>query len=263
MSNTPTMQNVQNTQPLPALVTLTSSGRIATLTLNRPEARNALSLALLADLHTCLDELAVRDDISVVVLRGAGKAFCAGMDLKAVLDDPGAPALLLHSLADVTLKLRALKQVTLANVSGAAIGGGCGLACVCDIAATHADCKVGYPEVDLGVCPAVVAPWLVRKIGAGKARRVLLSGGLMSGTQAHTLGMLDYVTSTREELQPLVDEIAARLASGGPHALAATKSLLNRLDGSDDGASVKAGADLSAKVLMSEETRALLAAKMG
>jgi enoyl-CoA hydratase/carnithine racemase len=254
------MHTIPNT---PSLVTLTTSARIATLTLNRPEARNALSLALLKDLHTHLDELLSRSDISVVVVAGAGKAFCAGMDLKAVLDDPGAPELLLHSLADATLKLRALKQVTLANVSGAAIGGGCGLACVCDIAATHAESKVGYPEVDLGVCPAVVAPWLVRKIGAGKARRVLLSGGLMSGKEAHALGMMDHVTTTREELQPFVDELAARLATGGPHALAATKSLLNSLDGSDDGASVTAGADLSAKVVMSAETRALLAAKLG
>jgi enoyl-CoA hydratase/carnithine racemase len=152
----------------------------------------------------------------------------------------------------LTLKIRTLPQVTLAKVHGAAIGGGCGLSCVCDLAATHADSKMGYPEVDLGVCPAVVAPWLVRKIGAGAARRVLLSGGLMSGREAFDLGMVDH----------LVAALATRLAAGGPHALRATKDLLNRLDGSLDAALLHAAADLSAKVVATEETRAALRARM-
>lgn len=245
-----------------ALATLTFAGRIATLTLNRPEARNALSTTLLADLHLCLDEVKTRCDVSVLVVTGAGKAFCAGMDLKAVLDDPAAPGVLLHSLADATLKLRSLPQVTLAHVNGAAIGGGCGIACVCDIAATHEDSKVGYPEVDLGVCPAVVAPWLVRKIGAGKARRVLLSGGLMSGKAAYEMGMIDHIAPDLQSLAVLVSEVSTRLATGGPKALAATKSLLNTLDGSSDPTHVKQGADLSAKIVNSAETREMLLAKL-
>jgi enoyl-CoA hydratase/carnithine racemase len=185
------------------------------------------------------------------------------MDLKAVLDDPAAPGKLLHSLADLTLKLRALPCITVAKVNGAAIGGGCGLTCVCDMAITHADAKLGYPEVDLGVCPAVVAPWLVRKIGAGKARRVLLSGGIMSGAKAYELGMVDHLVESVDMLDAACSELTTRLASGGPHALRATKSLLNQLDGSLDADVVKRGADLSAKVVAMEETRAMLRAKMG
>jgi len=244
------------------LAQLAIAGRIATLSLNRPEARNALSLELLAALHTRLDELAAHTDVTVLVLTGQGKSFCAGMDLKAVLDDPQAPGLLLHSLADVTLKLRALPLVSLAMVNGAAIGGGCGLSCVCDMAITHADSKMGYPEVDLGVCPAVVAPWLVKKIGAGPARRVLLSGGLMSGQRAFELGMVDHLVATLDDLAPAANELAARLATGGPHALRATKSLLNQLDHSSEPDFVKRGADLSAKVVAMEETKALLRGKM-
>lgn len=244
------------------LATLTTSGRIATLTLNRPDARNALSIDLLGALHAHAEALARRDDVSVLVLTGAGKSFCAGMDLKAVLDDPAAPRRLLHLLADFTLKLRALPMVTLAKVNGAAIGGGCGLACVCDIALTHSDSKMGYPEVDLGVCPAVVAPWLVRKIGAGAARRVLLMGGLMSGQQAFGIGMVDQIVPGAGDLDGAADALAQRLAQGGPHALRATKNLLNTIDGSVDATLVKRGADLSADVVAMPETQRTLRAKL-
>ncbi len=249
-------------QDINELAQLSVAGKVATLTLNRPEARNALSLDLLAALHARVDEVAA-SKAQVLVVTGAGKAFCAGMDLKLVLDTPGAPEKLLHSLADLTLKLRALPMVSVAKVNGAAIGGGCGLSCVCDIAVTHADSKMGYPEVDLGVCPAVVAPWLVRKVGAGRARMILLMGGLVTGERAFELGMVDRVVPTIAELDAGVDEIVQRLCSGGPHALAATKQLLNDLDGSHNAGVVKRGADLSAKVVAMPETQAVLRAKFG
>jgi enoyl-CoA hydratase/carnithine racemase len=224
-----------------------------------------LSVELLDALHARVRELALPEfaRASVLVVQGEGKAFCAGMDLKAVLGDPVGSRALLHSLAELTLALRALPMVTLASVHGAAIGGGCGLACVCDIAITHADSKMGYPEVDLGVCPAVVAPWLVKKIGAGRARRVLLSGGVMSGQQAFEIGMVDHVVASGAELGPATDALALRLSQGGPNALRATKELLNRLDGSLDAEAVRRGADLSASVLQTPETQAALRAKMG
>src|SRR5687768_10609579 len=106
------------------LAQLTYDGPAAILSLNRPDARNALSIDLLHALHVRVDELAHRDDITVLVVTGEGKAFCAGMDLKAVLSTPGLPFELLSSLAEFTIKLRALPQVTVAKVNGAAIGGG-------------------------------------------------------------------------------------------------------------------------------------------
>ncbi|MDX2017477.1 MAG: enoyl-CoA hydratase/isomerase family protein [Planctomycetota bacterium] len=244
------------------LVTLSAQSPVGTLTLNRPDARNALSLELLDALHARLDELAARTDLHVLVVTGAGKAFCAGMDLKLVLDVPGAPLKLLTSLAEATLKLRALPMVTLAKVNGAAIGGGCGLACVCDLTLTHADAKLGFPEVDLGVCPAVVAPWLVRKVGAGHARRILLSGGLMSGERAFSLAMVDHLVPGLADLDAAADTIAQRLASGGPNALRATKDLLNHLDDSINPDLPLKGAQLSAKVIASDEAQAMLRAKM-
>ncbi|MFZ4573713.1 MAG: enoyl-CoA hydratase/isomerase family protein [Phycisphaerales bacterium] len=245
-----------------SLATVEHAGSIATITLRRADARNALSLDLLAALHTAVDGLASRRETSVVVLTGEGRAFCAGMDLKAVLDDPAAPLALLGSLADFCLKLRALPAVTLAKVNGAAIGGGCGVATVCDIAITHADSKMGFPEVDLGVCPAVVAPWLVRKVGAGTARMILLQGGLMSGRQAHERRIVDHLVDSADQLDAAAARIAERLATGGPEALRATKRLLNDLDGSLDAAVARRGAELSAKVLASPEAQAMLRSKL-
>lgn len=241
------------------LATLDIAGPIATLTLNRPEARNALSLPLLDALHAALDDLP--SGPHVLVVTGAGKSFCSGMDLKSVLGDERAPPALLHGIARLTTRLRTLPMVVVAKVNGAAIGGGCGLACACDLVLSHADAKLGFPEVDLGVCPAVVAPVLVRKIGAGRARAILLRGGLMTGTAAHEVGIVDELAGTREGLDVLCDTVAKRLAAGGASAIAATKRLLTELDGSGDGALAARGADLSAAVLASPEARERLAAR--
>jgi methylglutaconyl-CoA hydratase len=225
------------------------------LSLNRPDARNALSIDLLTAAIAQVDAIADDPTVRAVILTGAGRAFCAGMDLRQVLDDPAAPARLLGLLADLTLRIRATPAPVVARVNGAAIGGGCGLACVCDFALTHADSKMGFPEVDLGVCPAVVAPWLVKRVGPGRARQILLAGGLMSGQRAFELGIVSSVTPTQEALDAAVDDLVARLVTGGPAAMTATKRLLNDLDGSTDATLVRKGAELSAEVLRTPETR--------
>jgi len=247
------------------LALLTTEGRIATLTMNRGESRNSMSLGMLEAMHGRVDEL-VESDCSVLVLTGAGRAFCAGMDLKAVvIEASGDPTLgekLLTSLAELTIKIRSLPMVTVASVNGAAIGGGCGLSCVCDVSVSHADAKLGFPEVDLGLCPAVIAPWVVAKMGAGRARMAMLMGGIMSGARGHELGLIDHLTADREGLESLTAEIAERLASGGPKALAATKDLLNVIDGTVDPAMVLRGAKLSAGVLATPEAQAVLMARL-
>lgn len=245
------------------LATLAISPPEATVTLNRPDARNALSIELLEALHARLDDLAKRSDIHVVTLTGAGKAFCAGMDLKQVLGAPDAPLRLLTLLAELCLKVRALPMVTVAAVNGAAIGGGCGLATVCDVSVTHANSRMGFPEVDLGVCPAVVAPWLVRKIGAGPARAVLLRGGVMSGADAHARGIADQCVASKDDLPTAVRALTEKFATGGPRALAATKRLLNELDGSLDPAAARRAAELSAGVLATPEAQAMLRSRLG
>lgn len=252
---------------MPDLATLTIEGPVATLTLNRPDAHNALSIAMLADTHACMDELEplTKSDNAptVLVVTGAGRSFCAGMDLKEVIieDDPTLPQQLLESLARLTHRIRLLPMVVVGRVNGAAIGGGCGLVTVCDLAVTHEDAKLGFPEVDLGLCPAVVAPWLVRKIGPGKARQVLLSGGLMSGATAWVLGIVSSTVETRDELDDAVRKLTDTLATGGREALAATKKILNTLDGSTDLAILLEAAKLSASVLATEDAQNRLKAR--
>jgi len=167
------------------LATLEVSGRVAMVAFNRPATHNALSIELLGAMAGRIGEIeamfARGEGPTVVVLTGAGKSFCAGMDLEQVIvenaGDEARPLALLHGLAELTLRIRALPAVVVAKVNGAAIGGGCGLTCVADLSITFAENKMGFPEVDLGICPAVVAPWLVRKIGAGGHGRCFLPAG--------------------------------------------------------------------------------------
>lgn len=245
-----------------SLATLTIDARVARLTINRPEQRNALSLDLLNALHARVDELRARD-VSLCVITGEGKAFCAGMDLKAVLGNPAGSLELLTMLAELTYKIRTLECITLGVVNGAAIGGGCGIVTVCDLAITFAHNKMGFPEVDLGVCPAVVAPWLVRKIGPGRARSVLLAGGLMDGTQARDIGIVSSLVEHHADLHEASERMIAHLSASAPNAIRATKGLLNTLDGSLDRDLLLRAAKLSADVLNTPTTQAMLRAKLG
>lgn len=252
------------------LATLEINGPVATVTINRPEQRNAMSIEMLEALHACVDRLEETQGVVVTVLTGAGRAFCAGMDLKQVIiakdrggsGEPMLPKRLLASLGRLTVKIRCLPSVVVAKVNGAAIGGGCGLACVADLVVTHADAKLGFPEVDLGLCPAVVTPWLVRKIGGGPARAVLLQGGVMSGERAGEIGIADIVCADRDSLDSATDEVVQRYTKAGPEALAATKELLNDLDRSRDEDLVLRGAQLSATVLATEAAQAALVARL-
>ncbi|MEM8757121.1 MAG: enoyl-CoA hydratase/isomerase family protein [Planctomycetota bacterium] len=248
--------------------TLGFDGPVATLTLQRPAQRNALSTGLLADLHSRLDELdAIVSPPTVLVITGAGRSFCAGMDLQQVIIDQDTaadvPLRLLESLARATHRIRMLPCVSIAKVNGAAIGGGCGLVTICDLAITHADAKLGFPEVDLGLCPAVVTPWLVKRIGAGPARRVLLRGGIMSGQAAAEIGIVTDLVETREQLDERCDSMARSLTAGGPKALRATKELLNELDGSASLEVLLRAAKLSAQVLSTDDAQARLRGRRG
>ena len=197
-----------------------------------------------------------------MMLRGEGKSFCAGMDLQGVLDDAAKMAGMLHGLSRAMRAIRRLSVPTLASVHGAAVGGGCGLAVVCDYAFSHPGAKLGYPEVELGVCPAVVAPWLVRRLGPGRARSLLLAGGTMSAEQALEIGLIDQVVP-QEELADSVQRFASKLAKGGQQAMAVTKHWLNELEGSLDDEVFERAAQISADVITGEEAQERLSRIFG
>ena len=239
------------------MIRITQHDNIVTLTLNRAGKRNALSMEMIEAILAGLDEVERMKEMRVFILAGEGQSFCAGMDLRGVIDDPAAMGGMLHNLAQVLQRIRALPVPTIARVQGAAIGGGCGLMIVCDFAFTHKEAKVGYPEVDLGVCPAVVAPWLIKKIGAGRARAMLLAGGTISGKQGFESGLASHLC----ELDHLIEEtesFAKNLARGGRDALAKTKAWLNELDGSLDSDVLARGADLSTAVIAGDEAQTRL-----
>jgi methylglutaconyl-CoA hydratase len=203
---------------------------IATITLNRPEKRNALSRQLVAELEKALDSIA-RSPAQVLVLTGAGKAFCAGMDLEELkrmagqsaeenLDDS-------RRMARVFRRLYEFPRPTIAAVNGAAIAGGMGLATMCDFTLAAPEAKLGYSEARIGFIPALVASVLVWQVGHKTARDLLLTARLLDAAEAERLGLVNQVVPSGQ-LLARAHELAEQLLENSPSSLAATKQLLNR-----------------------------------
>jgi len=202
---------------------------VATLTLNRPDKRNAISYELIEELLAALDEVA-RSSALVLILTGAGKAFCSGMDLdnlKALvgrsseqnLKDSETMGHLFRSLYD-------FPRPTIAAVNGAAIAGGCGLATLCDFTLAVPEAKFGYTEVRIGFVPAIVSTFLVRQIGEKHARDLLLTGRIIDTDEAHRIGLINEVVSP-EKLGSRTRELALQLLENSPASLVCTKRLLS------------------------------------
>jgi methylglutaconyl-CoA hydratase len=202
---------------------------IATITLNRPEKRNAISYELIEELLAALDEVATSSSL-VLILTGAGKAFCSGMDLenlKALLDrSPG------QSLKDSEIMARLFRTLydfprpTIAAVNGAAIAGGCGLATLCDFTLGVPEAKFGYTEVRIGFVPAIVSTFLLRQVGEKHARELLLTGKLIGAEEAHRIGLINEIVPAAK-LIDRAQELAAQLMENSPASLVCTKRLLS------------------------------------
>jgi methylglutaconyl-CoA hydratase len=209
-------------------VQLTYEGRVATLTLNRPEKRNAISFELIDDLVRALDEVAKSDAI-VLIVTGAGKAFCSGMDLdnlKALLGR--TPEQNLQDSEKMVRLFRSLYEfpkVTIAAVNGPAIAGGTGLALLCDFTMAVPDAKFGYTEVRIGFVPAIVSTFLLRQVGEKQARDLLLTGRIFGSEEAARMGLISEVV-TAENLMARARELAALLMDNSAASLRATKQLL-------------------------------------
>ncbi|MCP3906180.1 MAG: enoyl-CoA hydratase/isomerase family protein [Planctomycetes bacterium] len=238
---------------MPDLVLLDASNDdTAILTFNRPEARNPTSIALLDGIDRALDELG--DRTRVLILRGAGRSFCSGLDLAEVRADEATIRTLLRRLSEVMRRIRRLPAVTIAQVQGAAIGGGFGFLAASDFAITHPESKVGYPPLKTCLSPALMAPWLFRKIGASRARAMLLTGGTISGSEAHAAGIVTHLVAL-DELDDAADELAGHLCEGGRYAMSAMKDFLNELDDSLSDAMLDRAQHVSADVIACGETQ--------
>jgi methylglutaconyl-CoA hydratase len=202
---------------------------IATLTLNRPDKRNAISFELIDDLLRGLAEIE-QSPAQVLIITGAGKAFCSGMDLENLRQLVGrSPEQNRHDSETMARLFRTIydfPKPTIAAVNGAAIAGGTGLATLCDFTLAVPEAKFGYTEVRIGFVPAIVSTFLLRQIGEKQARDLLLTGRLFDAEEAHRLGLVNEIIGP-EKLMPRAREIAVQLMENSPTSLAFTKRLLS------------------------------------
>jgi methylglutaconyl-CoA hydratase len=210
-------------------IQLTYDSSIATLTLNRPDKRNAISFELINDLLRGLEEV-LQSPAQVLIITGAGKAFCSGMDLENLKQLSGRkPEENRHdseTMAQLFRTLYDFPKPTVAAVNGAAVAGGTGLATLCDFTLAAPDAKFGYTEVRIGFVPAIVSTFLLRQIGEKQARDLLLTGRFFDAEEAHRLGLVNEVVAP-EKLIPRARELAAQLIENSPTSLAFTKRLLS------------------------------------
>jgi len=197
-----------------SLVLYSSKDRVAYVTLNRPEKRNALSAELVSELKEAFAKAELDETVKVIVLNATGESFCAGADLAYLqqlqnfsFDENVADSI---HLKELFLQIYQLKKVVIAQVQGHALAGGCGLATICDFVFAVPEAKFGYTEVKIGFIPALVSVFLIRKIGEQKAKQLLLSGELVQGEEALRLGLVNQVVA-KDRLEYSVLEFSQRL----------------------------------------------------
>lgn len=216
-------------------ITIETDARgVATLTLNRPEKRNALSAAMMDDLVAAAARLGADPAVRVVVLTGAGDNFCAGGDLDwmraQMAADDATRAAEARRLAGMLRALNELPKPLIGRVQGQAFGGGIGLMSVCDVAIGLEGARFGLTETRLGLIPATIGPYVVARMGEALARRVFMSARLFDGTEAVRLGLLSHAVAPRELDAAVEAEVAPYLACA-PGAVAEAKALIRDLAG--------------------------------
>lgn len=213
-------------------VSITHQGPVATLMLQRPEVHNAFNAAMIAELHAAFSELSRDAATRVVVLTGAGASFCAGADLTWMRDSLDwsheqnvADA---EQLAAMFEAAWALPKPLVGRINGAALGGGAGLVACCDIAVAVNTARLGFSEVKLGLLPAVIAQYVVPKIGVSQARALFVSGERFTAERAFDIGLVHAVAQA-EDLDATVAGLVQRLLSSAPAAAAAAKRLVDAM----------------------------------
>jgi methylglutaconyl-CoA hydratase len=238
-------------------LTLAHEGAVALITFNRPDKRNAISYELIDELLRALGEVE-QSDAQVLILTGAGKAFCSGMDLDNLKQlTARTPAENLKDSQTMGLLFRSIYEFpkpTIAAVNGPAIAGGCGIATLCDFTLASTEAKFGYTEVRIGFLPAIVSTFLVRQIGEKHARDLLLTGRIISAESAHAMGLVNEVVQA-DSLMTRARSLAAELMENSPASLAATKQLLTGFSFDELNRNIKAAVDANARIRSTADFR--------
>lgn len=211
---------------------LEQEGAVATITLNRPEKRNAITTQMIEELQAALGEIE-KGAARVAILTGAGKAFCAGMDLEGLraISTQSTEENLAETrrMAGMFRRLWAFSKPLIAAVNGPAIAGGCGFATLCDFTLAVPEASFGYTEVRIGFLPAIVSVFLRRQVGEKVVRDLLLTGRIVTAEEAHRLGLVTEIVPA-EKLMERAREIADTLLANSPSSLLRTKYLLRRYE---------------------------------
>jgi methylglutaconyl-CoA hydratase len=231
-------------------------GGVARVSLARPEVRNAFNAELIAALRGRFEELSRERDVRAVVLAGEGAVFCGGADvnwmrgaLDLSYDENVADA---EAMSDMFRAIDRCAVPVVARVHGAAIGGGAGLAAVCDVAVASAETVFGFTEVKLGIIPAVISPFVLAKIGTSHARALFLTGRRFDAAHAKSIGLVHEVVAAAD-LDAAVEGVLAELRTAGPQATSAAKALIAEVNEAEYAASRALTAAAIAKQRTSEE----------
>ena len=233
-------------------------GAIRLLTLNRPDKRNALNDALIAELKSALREADANESLRAIVIRGAGKDFCSGADLSAIqkiatasYDENIEDA---RSLAELFALIRNVRVPVIAAVHGRALAGGCGLALGCDLVVAGESARFGFPEVKIGFVPAMVAAILRRNLGEKKSFELLTQGFEFTAAEALQLGLINRVVPD-DELAAAVMDFAGVYTKVSGSAVAMTKRLLYDIDADTYQTAIEKGVTVNATARMTDDCR--------
>ncbi len=209
---------------------------IAKISLDRQEVHNALNDKLMNELITCFKEINNDENIRVVILTGKGKSFCAGADLnwmKSMVnyskEENIKDSKLLLDLYDIIYNC---KKPVIARVNGHAFGGGIGLFAVCDVVIAVSNCKFAFSEVKLGIIPAVISPYIIRRIGLSNTKRLFITGERFDSLYGKEVGLIDHVTS-EDEFDEIIEKYIGLILISGPNAIEEVKKLSNSYENMD------------------------------
>jgi len=218
----------------PPTLLLHPAGPVCHITLNRPEQRNAMNAQMVTELRAALGAAQADGQTRVVVLRGAGRHFCAGADLQdlaaaraRLAEHPEALAEHNAAFGDLCVDFANSGLAIVAVLQGTVMGGGLGLACVADVAIADESASFRLPETSLGLVPAQIAPYLVERVGYSEARRLAVTGGRLDAQQAAQLRLVHEVHAA-DQLETALNRVLAQILQCAPGALAATKQLISR-----------------------------------
>jgi len=232
-----------------------AAGGIARITLNRPDKRNAITGEMMFTLREMLQRAAGDSSVRVLLIRGAGKDFCAGLDLSEVLEsaeDEQASIASARRLGDLYIAMRRHPKPIIAAVHGRALGGGAGIATASDLILATESAQFGYPEVKLGFIPAIVTTMLRRAVNERQAMELALTGEPISAPRAYAIGLINRVLPDAE-FDAAVESYVTVLAETSATAMSLSKTLLYQTDGMSFEASIEAGVEANVQARMTDD----------